>query len=162
MVQTAAPQTPDDPEEKALAAFLETLPSDRAVTVRTLAHAWQGGGGTLQVGQWAIRLLAAAGDGPNAGTFTAGTLHRPRDPDGTPRLELCRVILHNNGVPEAAWTHWSDEFADLAPRGFDPTAKFPTLPLDDALTPTDTARLAVGLRDLALLCGAEAAPGKGR
>lgn len=139
---------PEDPDELALQAFLANLPEDGAVTGRTLAHGWQAGGGGLQVGQWAIRLLGPTGEG--GAPFTAGTIHRPNG-DVQPRLELCRVILQNHGIGEDAWTHWSDEAADLAHHGFAATDKFPTVSLGN-LTPPEAVRLALGLRDLARMC----------
>lgn len=128
----AAPET-----EAALTTFLETVPSPDALPLRTLAHAWTGGGGALAVGKVAVRLL---GDG-----FTAGTLHAR---DGPARLELCRVLLEKHGVDADQWTHWSDEFADLAHHGFDHRAKYPSLPIAH-LSPAELARLVSGLRDLA-------------
>lgn len=127
--------------EAALAAFLENMPEDAVLPARTLAHAWVSGGGGLSVGTAAVRLVAGE---PR---FTAGTLHAPRA-GRPPRLELCRVILEKHGVPEAAWSHWSDDFVDLAPLGFDRNARFPRLELGGLGTP-ETARLATGLRDLA-------------
>lgn len=137
-------------QEEALLAFLDTLPEAHQVTVRTLAHAWQGGGGVFQVGQWSIRLLVPEHAG-QAG-FTAGNLHRPRGEDDIPRLELCRIILENHGVDADQWLHWTDEFAELQHHGFDHEDRFPTVPISADLTDTEAARLALGLRDLARIC----------
>lgn len=135
--------------EKALAEFLAALPEASALTVRTLAHAWAGGGGELQVGHLAIRLL-----GGRAAAFTAGTVHAPRGGQTAPVLELCRVLLESHGVPHDAWVHWSDGLAELQHHGFDPAARFPTLPLSPKVTAAEVARLATGLRDLAQMAEA--------
>lgn len=132
-------------DEAALQGFLADVAGPEGVAIRTLAHAWQGGGGGIQVGTVAVRLTAGKPDGP----FTAATLHAPRGGQGA-RLELCRVLLERHGVRPDAWVHWSDEFADLAHHGFDAAAKYPTLPLAP-LSATELARLVTGLRDLARL-----------
>lgn len=129
------------PQPAPLAAFLGALPEPLRLAARTLAHAWEGGGGQLQVGQHVARLT-----GPGDVPFTAAALHAAGR--GPARLEFCRVILQSHGLPGAAWTHWSDDLADLQPLGFDPAAKFPALPLE-RLGPAELARLAVALRDLA-------------
>lgn len=146
-----ATTTLSDATEEALAAFLDALPDDTAVTARTLAHAWAGGDGALQVGKVAVRMTQTGHDGR---PFTAATLHAPRGEESYPRLELCRAILESHGVPHDDWVHWSDEFADLAHHGFDPAAKFPSLLLVPEVTPAEVARLATGLRDLARMAGA--------
>ncbi len=125
--------------EEELAGFVDGLPG--GVNVRSLAHAWMSGGGDATVGKLTIRLLGK-GDAP----FTAGTIHAPRGDSEHASLELSRVLLEQHGVD---WLHWSDEFADLAHHGFDPSARFPRVVLDDRITPAEMARLVVGLRDLA-------------
>ena len=129
--------------EAELATFLEPL-GDGALPARSLVHAWQSGGGDVQIGSVATRLVGHH----DGGTFTAATLHA-RDAS----LELCRVILERHGIAAAAWTHWSDEFADLAHHGFDARAKYPSIPLAP-LTEAELARLVTGLRDLARLADA--------
>lgn len=120
-----------------LTAFLQQHPD--ATTIRTLAHAWESGGGRLAVGTVAIRLQFGPEDAPH----TAATLHATGN-----RLEMARIILEHHGLDAAGWIHWSDAFADLAHHGFDATAKFPTLSLE-SITATELARLVTGLRDLA-------------
>lgn len=122
-----------------LTAFLDTHPD--ASTLRTLAHAWESGGGRLAVGTVAVRLQF----GPEDSAHTAATLHADS------RLELARIILEHHGLDAAGWTHWSDEFTDFD--SFDATAKFPTLSLA-SITATHLARLATGLRDLAKMVDA--------
>lgn len=126
-----------------LGSFVAALPEAQATTLRTLAHAWEGGGGRLAVGTVAIRLQF----GPEETPHTAGTLFAKDT-----RLELARIILEHHGLDADAWTHWSDEFADLAHHGFDASSKFPTLPLQH-ITATELARLVTGLRDLATMVG---------
>jgi hypothetical protein len=131
--------------EAALQGFLSTLLPEDAVRARTLAHAWGAAGGELHVGRHAVRLMGRHG----GNTFTAGTLHAKVGPDASPALELCRVILEKHGVDADRWTEWSDERPELRTRGFVPDAKYPVVRLqhlDDAAL----ARLALGLRDLAL------------
>ncbi len=126
--------------EEALEEFSASLGA-AGVNVRSIAHAWQSGGGRLAVGKLTIRLL---GGDP---AFTAGTIHAPRG-DGHPDLELSRVLLEQHGVD---WTHWSDEFADLGHHGFDQSARFPRIAFDDAVSPGEIARLVTGVRDLAVM-----------
>lgn len=131
----------DSAAENALRTFLSNLEAPVALQVRTLAHAWQGGGGNLAVGRLAIRLMAVDAKGR---PFTAGTLHA-----GTgPRLELARILLDAHGVSENSWTNWCDERPELRDAGFDPKARFPRVQLDH-LGETALARLALGTRDLA-------------
>lgn len=130
--------------EDALAAFLADLPDDDALQARTLAHAWTSGGGDLAIGKVAVRLTAS----PDGTPFTAGTIHAPRG-ETPARLELSRVLLEKHSVDADGFTHWSDEFADLAHHGFDPSQKFPALHLGEHVSPTELARLVTGLRDLA-------------
>lgn len=140
---------PTDPEtEEALNGFLEDLPQDLALHVRSLAHAWASGDGRLQVGRLAIRLLA--GTEP---TYTCCVIHAPRGDQPMPSLEFARVLMEKHGIDHDRWVHWSDEFADLAHRGLDPTAKFPTVRLGRDIQPGEIARLATGLRDLAKMAG---------
>jgi len=129
------------PGESALRDFLQGLEPPIAIPVRTLAHAWQGGGGQIAVGRLAIRLVAVDAKGR---PFTAGTLHA----GAGPRLELARVLLDAHGVSEQSWTAWCDERPELRDAGFDPNAKFPRVQLD-ALPDATLARLAAGARDLA-------------
>jgi hypothetical protein len=129
--------------EAALAAWLERLPGRTGVTVRTLVHAWASGGGSVQVGAVAIRLLARD-------ATTAAVVRAPRG-DAAPVLEFARVLLESHGVPHEAWVHWSDGFAALAHHGLDPAAKFPKLGLDADVSDAEVARLAAGLRDLAVM-----------
>lgn len=129
----------------ALGAFLDPLPEQEGTTLRSLARAWEGGGGRLAVGTVATRLQF----GPEEAAHTGATLFIGRDGAGA-RLELARIILEHHGLDADGWTHWSDEFADLAHHGFDATAKYPTLPLQH-VTATELARLVTGLRDLAKL-----------
>jgi hypothetical protein len=137
-----------DADEAALQAFLAPLPPDAGLAARTLAHAWAAAGGTLQVGKLTARLVAAAPDGRS---FTAATLHGLGTAgDGTPRLEVARVLLQAHGVTATDWTSWCDERAELAAHGFDRAAKYPSLRLAD-LPPATVARLALGLRDLCRL-----------
>ncbi len=126
-------------QEGALRVFLENLDAARAVTVRTLAHAWIAAGQTVQVGRMTVRLIATDKQGF---PFTAGTLHPGR-------LELARVLLQSHGISEPTWRAWCDERPELASRGFDARANFPAIQLDGASEVT-VARLALGLRDLAL------------
>lgn len=134
--------TIQDGAEEALQAFLAAQQDPAAVRLRTLAHAWTGGGGSLQVGRHAVRLIGRDAAGRD---FTAGTLHA-----APPRLELARVLLGTHGVAADAWLHWSDELVDLRRHGFDAGAKFPSVALD-TVTDVEIARLAIGLRDLARL-----------
>lgn len=127
--------------EDDLATFVDALPGDSGVNVRSVVHAWMSGGGGAHVGKITIRLLSA-GDTP----FTAGTIHSPRGEEPYPSLELSRVLLEQHGVD---WLHWSDEFADLRHHGFDAAAKFPAVAFDDQLTSGEMARLVSGIRDLA-------------
>jgi hypothetical protein len=138
-VQTGRP----DGAEAALQGFLATLEPARATAVRVLAHAWLAAGQGIQVGRMTVRLTAAGRGGAPASPFTAGTLHPGR-------LELSRVLLLGHGVSPEAWTAWCDERPELASRGFSPSANYPAVQLDGASAP-DVARLALGLRDLALL-----------
>lgn len=124
-----------------LAQFLAAFPDPVGITARTLAHAWTGGGGDLVIGSKATRLVV--GDP----AFTAGTIVAPGA--GAGHLELSRILLERHGLSNDAWQHWSDEFADLAHRGFDPNAKYPRLPITDDLSPAELVRLVQGLRDLA-------------
>ncbi|MES2155014.1 MAG: hypothetical protein V4510_07750 [bacterium] len=132
---------PEVQAETALLGFLQGLDPPVALPVRTIAHAWQGGGGNLAVGRLAIRLVAVDAQGR---PFTAGTLHA----GASPRLELARVLLHAHGVSAASWTAWCDERPELPDAGFDPQAKFPRVELS-SLADTALARLALGARDLA-------------
>jgi len=134
-------------KDPGLQEFLASLPPQDALRIRTLAHAWEGGGGRLFVGRFAIRLLAADGAGRG---FTAGNLHRAHGDPPRPTLELGRILLQLHGVSPSAWTEWCDERPDLPAAGFDPQAKFPVVRLD-GITDATLARLAVGLRDLARL-----------
>ena len=143
---TATPGAPGlDPkqDEQALQGFLSTLPPDAGLAARTLAHAWTAAGGQIQVGKLTTRLVAPAG---NNRSFTAATLHAAE----APRLEVARVLLQAHGVTATDWTSWCDELAELQPHGFEPAAKYPTLPLSN-LPPATVARLALGLRDLCRL-----------
>jgi hypothetical protein len=135
-------------QERALQEFLEGLPEAARLPARTLAHAWQGGGGHLAVGRLAVRLTGQH----NGGTFTAATIQAPRG-KAPSRLEIARVLLQSHGVDEAAFNHWADELADLTTLGFDPAARFPALTLDGIDTAA-LARLATALRDLARLATA--------
>jgi hypothetical protein len=137
-----------DSNEAALQAFLATLPADAGLAARTLAHAWSAAGGSLQVGKLTTRLVAPAHDGR---TFTAATLHAA----DAPRLEVARVLLQSHGLTATDWTSWCDERAELANHGFEPTAKYPALPLSN-LPPATVARLALGLRDLCRLAQGQA------
>lgn len=130
--------------DPALQALLAPLDPPVAVRLRTLANAWQAGGGALLVGRVAIRLLAPGSDGR---PFTAGTIHPGHDAVA-PRLELARVLLQNHGVGEQAWSDWCDERPELRSLGFSRTVKFPAVTLD-AIPDAVLARLALGLRDLA-------------
>jgi len=135
--------------EARLQAFLERLPEGSRLPARTVAHAWAHGGGRLRTGRVAVRLT-----GGEALAFTAATIHAPSRQE-RPYLEVCRVILQNHGVAPAGFRHWADELADLQELGFDPQAKFPTVPLDDALDPPRLARLAGAVRDLAAMLARE-------
>ncbi|HET6399070.1 MAG TPA: hypothetical protein VFH47_05910 [Candidatus Thermoplasmatota archaeon] len=131
--------------EAALMTYLSQLLPEDGVRARTLAHAWAAAGGTIHVGRHAIRLLGQAG----GHTFTAATLHASAGPHGQPCLELCRVILEKHGVDADKWQEWADERPELRLHGFHDHAKYPVVrlgQLDDAAL----ARLALGLRDLAL------------
>lgn len=139
----------DHPDEAALQAFVATLPSDAGLAARTLAHAWTAAGGTLQVGKLTTRLVVPS---PKGRTYTAATLHGA---EGTPRLEVARVLLQAHGLTATDWTSWCDERAELATHGFVPTAKYPALGLSD-LPPATVARLALGLRDLCRLAQGQA------
>jgi hypothetical protein len=151
MSTSALAGTPQASDESALQAFLATLPPEEAVAARTLAHAWAAAGGIHQAGRLTVRLLASA---PSGRPFTAATLHGPAS--GTPRLEVARVLLVTHGVASGDWTAWCDERPELAAHGFDPAAKYPSLPLPD-LPPAAVARLALGLRDLCRLAQGQAA-----
>lgn len=126
-----------EPEE--LPRFLAGLDPAAATRVRTLARAWEAAGGALQVGRLSIRLVARDGIGR---TFTAATLQARR-------LELARSLLLAHGWSEAAWSAWCDERAELARHGFSHDAKFPAVDIG-ALTEGELARLALGLRDIAM------------
>ena len=141
--------TPKQGDEAALQGFLATLPSEASLAARTLAHAWTVAGGTLQVGKLTTRLVAPA---PGGKSFTAATLHAA----DAPRLEVARVLLQAHGVTATDWTSWCDELAELQPHGFEPSAKYPALPLSN-LPPATVARLALGLRDLCRLAQGQAA-----
>lgn len=151
MSMSALAGTPQASDESALQAFLATLPAEEAVSIRTLAHAWAAAGGTHQAGRLTVRLLASP---PSGRAFTAATLHGPAS--GTPRLEVARVLLVTHGVAAGDWTAWCDERPELAAHGFDPAAKYPSLPLAN-LPPAAVARLALGLRDLCRLAQGHAA-----
>src|SRR5207237_379642 len=97
---------PREAGESALREFLQSLDAPTALPVRTVAHAWQGGGGHLAVGRLAIRLVAVDAKGR---PFTAGTLHA----GAGPRLELARVLLDAHGVSQDAWLAWCDERPEL-------------------------------------------------
>jgi hypothetical protein len=135
-----------------LQAFLAECPPEAALRLRTLAHAWEGGGGQLHVGRLAVRLLASDGRGHS---FTAATLHRRHGEHGA-ALELGRVLLQAHGLAGQAWTAWCDELADLRAYGFDPDAKFPVVRVTE-LPDASLARLALGVRDLARLVAQHAA-----
>lgn len=147
----------DGADESALQAFLGGLPPTQAITVRSLAHAWQAAGGRLQVGRMTVRLAVQARDGR---PFTAGTLHASLGGDrpalggaelrSGPALEVARVLLANHGMSEADWRSWCDDVADLELRGFDAAAKYPAIALDN-LPDATVARLAQSLRDLGRL-----------
>lgn len=152
------PGTPKDgTDESALQAFLAHLPPSNAVAVRSVAHAWQASGGSLQVGRMTVRLCT---QGRNGRAFTAATLHpvppsdrnerRAADTGHGPQLEIARVLLTNHGVTDGDWTAWSDDLADLQLHGFDAQSKFPTIALD-ALPELAVARLAQAMRDLGRL-----------
>lgn len=140
------PQTVET-KEPGLQEFLATIPPEAALRIRTLAHAWEGGGGRLFVGRFTVRLLAVDGAGR---AYTAGNLHRAHGDPPRPTLELGRTLLQLHGVTPTAWTEWCDERPDLPAHGFDAQAKFPLVRLD-GITDATLARLALGLRDLALL-----------
>ncbi len=147
----------DGADETALQAFLAPLPTAHAVSLRTLAHAWQAAGGTLQVGRMTVRLTVQGRDGRN---FTASTLHatlggdrpaaRSAELRSGPALEVARVLLFNHGLNDADWRGWCDDLADLELRGFDAAAKYATVPLE-RLPDASVARLAQALRDLGRL-----------
>lgn len=147
----------DGTDESALQAFLATLPPASAVAVRTMAHAWQAAGGTLQVGRVTVRLIVV---GRNNRPFTAGTLHASLGGDrperrqvelrSGPCLEVARVLLFNHGLDEADWRSWTDDLIDLTLAGFDPAAKYPCIALEH-LPEASVARLAQALRDLGRL-----------
>ena len=141
MPETVQTPSPDG----SLQAFLANADPQAALRLRTLANAWQGGGGHLFVGKIAIRLLGADAQGRG---FTAGTLHHAHGEPPGPNMELGRVLLQAHGVTPAIWTEWCDERPELRPLGFDRNAKFPMVRLD-AMPDADLARLASGLRDLA-------------
>jgi hypothetical protein len=143
----------DGADESALQAFLGALPPTQALTVRSLAHAWQAAGGQLQVGRVTVRLCAQARNGR---PFTAATVHaalgdKPAPASAElrtgPVLEVARVLLVNHGMTEADWRGWCDDLADLQLRGFDAAAKYPAIALD-RLPEGIVARLAQSLRDL--------------
>jgi hypothetical protein len=113
----------------------------RGLAVRSVGHAWTSGGGTLSVGKVAVRLVAVRG----GRTFTAATI---RSDQGV--VEVAKPIIQAQGVGHDAWTHWSDELADLRAFGFDAAAKYPTVRLD-GIGDAGLARLVLGVRDLALL-----------
>jgi hypothetical protein len=127
--------------EDDLTTFLEKLPADSGINVRSVIHAWISGGGHAQVGKLTVRLLGG-GDKP----FTAGTVHAPRVGHENADLELSRILLEQHGVD---WVHWSDEFADLGHHNFDASVRLPTLTFDERLTATEAVRLINGVRDLA-------------
>lgn len=147
----------DGADETALQAFLAPLPAAHAVPLRTLAHAWQAAGGSLQVGRMTVRLMIS---GRDARTFTAGTLHAalggdrpaPRTAElrSGPALEVARVLLFNHGLNDADWQSWCDDLAGLDLAGFDAAAKYPVVPLE-RLPEATVARLAQALRDLGRL-----------
>jgi hypothetical protein len=141
MTPTAAALAPQEPE---LQAFLARLDPAAALRVRTLAHAWALAGGTLAVGRLSIRLVAAGADPGHP--YTAGTLH----PGEGAALELSRILLQAHGVAPEAWQAWCDERPELRAHGFEPQAKFPSIRLA-GLGDAALVRLALGLRDLALL-----------
>jgi hypothetical protein len=139
--------------ETALKAFLQTMPGPAALNIRTLAHAWEMGGGQLHVGARTVRLLARdARQRP----FTAGTLHAGLGTPAEPVLELSRVILQAHGVGAAAWADWCDERPDLAAFGFDGQDKFPQVRLG-LIGEAAMTRLTLGLRDLARAVSTSAA-----
>ncbi len=123
----------DDALQKALAQ----LDEQPRLAARTIANAWESAGGTVKPGKVAVRLIGHQGDSP----FTAATLFC-----SDARLELCRVIMEHHGLPPEAFQHWADEILDIA-IGFDPSAKYPSLPLD--LDPARLVRVVNSIRDLA-------------
>lgn len=134
-------------EAEDLPRFLAGLDPASATRVRTLARAWEAAGGALQVGRLSIRLVARDAIGRS---FTAATLQARR-------LELSRALLLAHGLSESAWAAWCDERAELARHGFAQEAKFPAVDIG-ALTDHELARLALGLRDIALaVCAPPAA-----
>lgn len=141
ILEDGHPAQARDKAEAALQAFLVGIEPRVGIAVRTVAHAWQGGGGALAVGRLAIRLVAVDARGR---PFTAGTLHA----GAGPRLELARVLLDAHGVTHEWWTAWCDERPELRDAGFDPMARFPRIQLDGMSDPA-LARLALGMRDLA-------------
>lgn len=142
-------------DEEALQAWLAAFEPAVAIQVRSLAHAWAGGGGRLEIGKLAVRLLPPSPDA----AYTVGFLHAATA-RGPSRLELCRVLVARH-TGDDAWVHWSDELVDLAAHSFDPAAKYPEIPLAEPLPPAALARLVVGLRDLALLTAAPTADREG-
>ncbi len=135
------------PEEEQLQRALKDLPSELAVSVRSLAHAWTAAGGNIQVGRYTIRLLAPGSRG--GAPLTAGFVHMGQGPDKGPALELCRARLVGHGVSAPDWVHWASELLDLQAHGFDPSNKYPRIELDPPLPAAEMALLVVGLRDLA-------------
>lgn len=147
----------DGADETALQAFLAPLPPAHAIPLRTLAHAWQAAGGSMQVGRMTVRLTTTGRDGR---TFTAGTLHaalggdkpaaRTAELRSGPALEVARVLLFNHGLNDADWRGWCDDLAGLDLQGFDAGAKYAIVPLE-RLPEASVARLAQALRDLGRL-----------
>ena|SRR5688572_2946453 len=130
-----------DDAERALREHVAALPPERALAVRSLSHAWMGGGGTIAVGRLAVRLTASRGGAP----FTAATLRTDRG-----ELEIGRAVVQAHGVSPEEWLHWSDDLAELRPNGFDAMAKYSAIRLD-GLGDANLARLVGALRDLARL-----------
>jgi hypothetical protein len=131
--------TPD--AERALQEHIANLPEQQALAVRTISHAWTGGGGSILVGRVAIRLTSTSGNQ----TYTAATIRSDRA-----ELEIARVLLEGHGVTSEDWLHWSDDLAELRPHGFDPAAKYPTIRYA-TLSDINLARLVGAVRDLARL-----------
>jgi hypothetical protein len=122
-----------------LTRYLAGLDPASAARVRALARAWEAGNGQLSVGRLSVRLVARDGLGRS---FTASTLH-------SRRLEVSRALLLAHGLAESGWNDWCDELAELQRHGFSAIANFPAVDIG-ALTDAELARLAQGLRDLAL------------